>query len=908
MAGFAFLLSCFLLIGSGLGIITFTRARRVERRLREMEAQLQQLIDGGDLLADGASAASREASTTSAFDGSQPEQAHGRDAPERSVAPLSKSSQGTKQKKPARSTPERKPLSAHTTPARVSLEERFGTRWVVWAGGLALVLGGVFLVRYSIEAGLLTPPARVLAGVLLGLALLAGGEWLRRKYPDAPDRPRAYIPGVLTFAGTTTVFASIFAAHVLYGLIGSVAAFLLLACVALLTLAAAILHGPAIASYGLIASYVVPFLVQSDQASAWPLALYGIAVTCAAYTVARLRLWRWLAFAGATGALLWGHLIALAAIDTGMAGALAAYDLVVFALAAFVFVISFSPRNAAQVPGRQDRAAALILFLHAGPLLYLLQIDHFSALSVIMVATVAIALLLIATEWPVVAVAAPGAGVLLILGFLSWDVPLSTIDLQQYPVAASRIAAALADPDADGFVQVGLLFAFLSGGLSAWGAWRSAGRWALAATGVGTPLALIGIGYFRLSPFEVNLMFSGIALALAAAFLCITTVLDRNLRPAIFGRDAAVTAYATGTVGAIAAAMAMALQDGWLPVALALLAAGAVWVHCQRPLPKLPMVAFGVALLSCAAIAHQPTIVGPDRLGTTPIMNALLYGYGVPALAFSFAAWRLARHARDRVQQLFEALALFLCLTTLAVLVHHAMNDGAMHTAPETLAEWSLHSLVMLVGGIAAGRLDRVAHSSVLRHGSLGLSLAGFATIAGLHLFVLNPLVSGESIGEGAVLNLLLVAYLLPALLCAAIALWAGRHRPGWYRLVAGGLSGALAFAWVSLEVRAVFHRPYLDAGGSGPLELYSYSVAWLALGILLLLLGFRLRLRLLRLVSAAFVLAAVAKVFLVDMSGLDGVWRALSFIGLGVALIGIGLLYQRVLTKPGAEPFQSVR
>src|ERR1700736_3911917 len=31
-------------------------------------------------------------------------------------------------------------------------EERIGTRWVVWVGGLTLALGGFFMVRYSIEA------------------------------------------------------------------------------------------------------------------------------------------------------------------------------------------------------------------------------------------------------------------------------------------------------------------------------------------------------------------------------------------------------------------------------------------------------------------------------------------------------------------------------------------------------------------------------------------------------------------------------------------------------------------------------------------------------------------------------------------------------------------------------------
>ena len=40
----------------------------------------------------------------------------------------------------------------------------------------------------------------------------------------------------------------------------------------------------------------------------------------------------------------------------------------------------------------------------------------------------------------------------------------------------------------------------------------------------------------------------------------------------------------------------------------------------------------------------------------------------------------------------------------------------------------------------------------------------------------------------------------------------------------------------------------------------------------------------------------AIAKAFLFDMSELEGIWRALSFMGLGAALIGIGLVYQRLL------------
>ena len=65
---------------------------------------------------------------------------------------------------------------------------------------------------------------------------------------------------------------------------------------------------------------------------------------------------------------------------------------------------------------------------------------------------------------------------------------------------------------------------------------------------------------------------------------------------------------------------------------------------------------------------------------------------------------------------------------------------------------------------------------------------------------------------------------------------------------------------------------------------------------MLLLLAGFLLRSQPARLTSAAVVAFTVGKVFLVDMAGLTGIFRALSFIGLGIVLVGIGWLYQRLL------------
>ncbi|TXN19932.1 DUF2339 domain-containing protein, partial [Methylobacterium sp. WL9] len=42
--------------------------------------------------------------------------------------------------------------------------ERFGTRWTVWVGGVALIFGAALLVRYSVEAGYFGPGGRYRRG------------------------------------------------------------------------------------------------------------------------------------------------------------------------------------------------------------------------------------------------------------------------------------------------------------------------------------------------------------------------------------------------------------------------------------------------------------------------------------------------------------------------------------------------------------------------------------------------------------------------------------------------------------------------------------------------------------------------------------------------------------------------
>ena len=157
------------------------------------------------------------------------------------------------------------PPPSPPTPAapRESFEQRIGTRWVVWVGGVALALGGIFLVSFAVDQGYVGPKVRLALAGLLAVALVVAGEWARRseRISGFVGLPSAHVPSILTAAGTMIAFATVYAAYALYEFIGPAIAFVLLGAVAIATLAAALLHGPALAALGLVGAEVVPLMV-----------------------------------------------------------------------------------------------------------------------------------------------------------------------------------------------------------------------------------------------------------------------------------------------------------------------------------------------------------------------------------------------------------------------------------------------------------------------------------------------------------------------------------------------------------------------------------------------------------------------------------------------------------------------
>jgi uncharacterized membrane protein len=196
----------------------------------------------------------------------------------------------------------------------------------------------------------------------------------------------------------------------------------------------------------------------------------------------------------------------------------------------------------------------------------------------------------------------------------------------------------------------------------------------------------------------------------------------------------------------------------------------------------------------------------------------------------------------------------------------------------------------------------RVRSKSIV-HNVAALLLAVFAAIAsigGLLLFE-NPMLWSPNIG-GVFLNQLLLGYAAPALLALLLSYAvAGLRRPAYANSFAA-LALIMGLAYVTLEIRRLYHGPSLWRGETSDAEQYTYSLAWLGCGVLLLGAGLLFNSQRARLASAAVISLTIGKAFLIDMSTLTGVYRALSFMGLGLVLVAIGWLYQRILFRPRAS------
>jgi len=878
----------FVLGGAIVGIVAFQRTSDIRGEMRALERRL-------DLLAEALRAAAAPAPPEP-----EPEP---EPQPEAEFAP-----QPGPEPEPA--APQAPPPPPPAGAGRgFNWEEAFTARWLVWLGAVTLALGGIFLVKYTIDQGLLGPTVRIVLGVLLGLALIALGEWLRRRPLErawASISP-SYVPPALASAGVVTLYGSIYAAYALYDMLAPLAAFVLLAAVAALAVLLSFLHGPFMALLGIVGGFFIPALVHTGDQVAEALFPYLALLVAGALAVVRYMGWWWLAWVTLVGAVLWPLIWYLFAWEAGDVYILGAFLLVTGALFVLVrHVWGPAPPDLPGVPWPwllppAERIAWIALAAMAMLIFMLVRMDNYGVASLAVMAIAAAAAMLHARREPtfdgipIVILAASALAIALwhLPRIVSERAPMYVLD----GLEIGKVAGPVIPPELNVFVLATAFFAalFALGGFVAlWGARRPA-LWAALSTAA--PLVLFALAYWRIKNFQLDLAWTAVALALSAVLVVAADRVGRYRQAA--GMTGALGAYAVGVVAALALAATTALENAWLTVALAAPLPAIAWIEARLELPALRRTALILAAIVLVRLALNPELLNyhvDSWLG----LNWLIYGYGLPALAFFIAARVFHRRGDDVTVTVLEAgaLAFSVMLVTLEI---RNLITGPLDAWRYPFEERALDSIAWLA----------IAYALYRRHGENGRAvpvwgwriLAGMATTQVILLQVLvgNPLFSNAAVGKWPVFNLMALAYGGPLIFAILFLRHARRHQHLRVLRVAGAAALLTSFVWLSLEVRHAFQGSRFAYGSASDAEGYGYSLAWLCYAGGLLAIGIWRGYSVLRHASLAIFMLTVLKVFLYDMAGLTGIYRALSFIGLGLALVAVGYFYRRFVFPPQA-------
>ncbi len=844
-------------VGPALGVWNAVRLSELQRRLQRLEEELRALRE------------------------SQPH------------APAPAEDAGTRPPTPAPATAPPSPAgvqpsssAAPTSPAPAPSTLGPLGQPLVWAGGVALALAAILAAAYGVERGLLSPRLWLSGLALLGVAAFALALALHHR------GERGALPQALAGAALVAVFAALYAAALLYGLLPPLWAAALAALAALATLTAGLLLGTPVLLLGALGGYGAPLLVGIEPLPPLPLFAHLGLVTLLVAAVARLRASPLLAWLPPLALTLWLPLATLLVFFSGApAGAGVPADSLAWGIAVFGLLA-----------GRPDLWASLMTA--TPPLLPIAQRLAHHLLHLVVAAFLLqgwvwsqpqlhpglLAVILLQPALALLA-AARGAGG----GALVPVVLLALATVATTALSADRVEALLwADP-AVGLnppfwvplearpvllTTALLVLAFALPGH------RLAQRGqipALAAAAAGlVPLGLLAVAYGRLAGLVGDLPLAFAALGWGGlAVLGVRDLLQRGqARAAGLEALAGVAAVATGT--------AFLLPTGQWPLALAAVTWGALALARSLGLAELRLAA-GLAAMGglLAALREALHIIAAESLGH------LLLAYVLPGLLLATAARLGLAAGWPHLRRVLEAAAEGLLLLGLAALVL-VVNGIAPTLDGSPLLRDGLALLLWLRFALLLTEL-RPHMPSAVRWLPLLPALVALLPLQGLVLGSSSPLHQPLDVGLLPLLDGPLVMALLPTVLAARLALALRRQGLADIAHIAGAAALAGLLWWIALEVRHLFRGPLL-LGPWQAEEHLALSLAWTAVALILALLARRWRQPALRLAALAVALLVAVKLFLVDLAQLGGLVRIAALAGGGIGLLLLGWL-----TRPAA-------
>jgi len=737
-----------------------------------------------------------------------------------------------------------------------SLETRLITalkaNWMVWLGGLSVSLAGIFMVSHSITAGLLGPVQQFALALLSGLALHTGAEYLRRRH-----RGTAEVFAALAGGGSITLYAALLAGLHYYELYGVLTALILLAVLSLATMVLALLHGPLLAVMGLFGAYVVPLLVGGESGSLAFVLAYSFVITLSSALLMQHVYRDWFWYGTLAGAFGWW----LIAFAKGAGLPVALYLVALFV----VFSAMASTRRRARERGREALLVVLLLWaasIAGQPVRELLLQPWLLMLPVAILAPQSRGQL-----WYL-----PWAGVLATMaGWLAFSAQLS-----------GALRAPTLPPELhEGFYAYGLIAVVVTLLASLW-RWREQlelRRWASLV--MLAPVLWLATGWLLLGPVaEAAMAWAVTALLAGGLYGALAWQLDRP-----DGWRAGLVWALLAAHGCYSLAVIMGLQAAPFTLALSAQFVSLVWLARRYQAAELYWLLKLVLAVVVARLTFAPWL---DISQQGVLSTVVSYG---SAVGFAVLATWLAGRAGP-VRPWLEGATLHLGVLFLGVILRCALYDGDIFVADYSLAEAAINTL--LWGSVSIVYVIRARTSASLAwlyriFARLLLAMAAVSYL--VSVWVHNPWWSSPGIGQTPVFNLILLAYGGPVLLALALSYYRELLPRHW----AQAMAGAALMLFSVLEIRHLWRGEDMRWWrGLGEGELYTYSVVGMIYATVAIL--YSSRRNSLRLHKAGMTLLGlmVAKVFLVDMAGLQGLWRVAAFMGLGLALLGLAWVYRR--------------
>lgn len=792
-----------------------------------------------------------------------------------------------------------------------ALRRWLAANWIIVISGLSLALAGLFLLQYGAERGYLPPAVRVLAALGLGGALVAGGEWMRRRFGDTTG-PTAFLPSTFTAAGISVIFAAILAARLMYGLIGPVPTFAGL----LLTAAAALVlgwfYGSVLAAMGLIGAAAAPFLTGGgSQAPDWLYAHVAL-VVAVGLGIDTLRRWAWVSVLAL--ALGYGAGLAVWAAGGGDAG-LALLAAAMAALAVAIPGRALMPRHdgpgvteavvdalrggiKGDWPAFPTRIAAGAVIVSV--MLLVLAVPMADAGVSLLVLALLAAMAVGLAIWGWHAPALSDLAVLPVVGFVA---RFALEGLEEGPLAVGFTAAAiyLRPPETSApdtlsvIVGMAAVMALALGWRAAAGADR-ARLWAALAAVVLPATGLVAEVLWTPSDVLGSYAWALHAMAAAALMTGLAVMLGRR-RVAEGCAHTAATAYAALSVLALVPfALFTILTAGALTMALAVVLVAGAALDRRFRLPEIGwFLQAGIAVLTWRLVVDP----GLSRAVYGPLPDAVL-AYG-GALAGTVVALRLISGLHRPGTRAVLDSAAFVYAALLADVLLLRLLDVWLPEESETFWAGSLYALPWLAVALAqAMRIEAGAHFPWMRRIIGWVSgLAWLVVMLAVTLWLLPGIDRSIIVYGLPIANTLAVAFLLPAL----VILVARRRITGRrMRLLLGGLGSTLCVIYAGYEIRSWFHAGQVGAPGVTQGELYAYTVAMMLTGAAMIWQALARRSVGLRRAAMAVIALTIAKVFLIDASGLTGLTRVASFLALGLALAAIAWLNRWVSQQQAGD------